>query len=63
MTKIEIEADYATARRAAYPDVGDQLDAIHKLLASIINREPLPEDALKVHQQVMRIKAAYPQTK
>lgn len=60
MTKIEIRADYAAARRAAYPEVGDQLDAIHKLLAAMIDRQPLPPDALEIVRRVQEIKAVYP---
>lgn len=59
MTKIEIQADYAAARRAAYPDIGDQLDAIHKLLAAMIERQPLPDDALEIVRRVQQIKAVY----
>lgn len=60
MKQIRIEADYTTARKAAYPDVGDQLDAILKVIDAIRRSEPLPADALEVLDKVRRVKATYP---
>lgn len=60
MKQIRIEADYATARKAAYPDVGDQLDAVLKVIDAIRRSEPLPADALEVLDAVRKVKATYP---
>lgn len=60
MTRIDIAADYATARRAAYPDVGEQLDALNKLVAAFLQQQTPPADAVAVVQKVQRVKAAYP---
>jgi hypothetical protein len=60
MKAIRIDADYATARKAAYPDIGDQLDAIHKLLDAIRRSEPAPAEALAVLDRVQAVKATYP---
>lgn len=60
MKTIRIDADYATARRAAYPDVGEQLDAINKAIDAIRRGEPLPADAVAVLDRVQTVKATYP---
>ena len=60
MKEVRIDADYATARRAAYPDIGDQLDAMFKIIEAIRRSEPLPADALEVLDKVRAVKAVYP---
>ncbi len=60
MKEVRIDADYATARRAAYPDIGDQLDAILKVIDAIRRSEPLPADAVEVLEKVRQVKAVYP---
>jgi len=59
-TRIDLRADVATARKASYPDAGEQLDALWKIVDALINRQPLPADALAVRDQIAQIKARYP---
>lgn len=59
-TRIDLRADAATARQAAYPDTGEQLDALWKIVDALINRQPLPAEALAVRDQIAQIKARYP---
>lgn len=63
MRRIDIRADYATARRAAYPDIVDQLDALVKAIDAIRRGEPLPAEAVAVLDKVQTVKAAYPKPK
>lgn len=55
----EPEISYAQSRRANYPPVGDQLDAIWKALAQL-DRVALPAEAVGVLDQVTAVKAQYP---
>jgi len=48
---------YAELRRAAYPEIGDQLDAIWKLLASA---KEIPAEAAMILQQIAEVKASIP---
>lgn len=41
MSRIAVRADYATARAAAYPPIGDQLDAVAKLAAALRDAKAL----------------------
>lgn len=59
-TRIDLRADVATARKAAYPDTGEQLDAIWKLVDAMIDRQPLPAEALAVRDAIATVKARYP---
>lgn len=59
-TRIDLRADAATARQAAYPDTGEQLDALWKIVDALINRQPQPAAALAVRDQIAQIKARYP---
>lgn len=55
--KIVHRKDYREARRAAYPDIGDQLDAIWKALAV---QQGLPSDTQAMLTQVYEVKRRYP---
>lgn len=59
-TRLDLRADPVVAREAAYPEVGDQLDAIWKIVDALVDRKPLPADALAVRAAVARVKATYP---
>lgn len=59
-TRIDLRADAATARQAAYPDTGEQLDALWKIVDALINRQPLPAEALAVRDAIATVKARYP---
>lgn len=59
-TRIDLRADAVTARQAAYPDTGEQLDALWKIVDALINRQPLPAEALAVRDEIAQIKARYP---
>ncbi|BBH12927.1 hypothetical protein [Chromobacterium haemolyticum] len=48
---------YAERRRGAYPEVGEQLDAIWKALAELPS---LPPDALEMLERIRQIKTTYP---
>ena len=52
--------DYRALRRAAYPDVGDQLDAVLRGLRALIDGQPAPQDLRDLLEQVAAVKAAYP---
>ena len=55
--KIEHRRDYREARRAEYPDIGDQLDAIMKLMAA----DPYCSPELKrLAEQCQAVKTKYP---
>lgn len=49
----------ADQRRAAYPGVGDQLDAIWKTLAKV-DQSLLPQEAVTIMQQIAAVKEQYP---
>lgn len=59
-TRIDLRADAAIARQAAYPDTGEQLDALWKIVDALINRQPLPAEALAVRDAIATVKARYP---
>lgn len=61
-TRLDLRADPLVARAAAYPDTGDQLDALWKIIDALIERQPLPADALAVRATVAAVKARYPKT-
>lgn len=54
--KISHLRDYRTARREAYPEVGDQLDALWKALATM----DLPPDAKAMLEQIGGVKKRFP---
>lgn len=55
----EVTRSYDQERRAAYPDVGAQLDAIWKAFASL-DRGALPPDTAAMLDQVIAVKQQYP---
>lgn len=56
MKPTHLEA-YESCRAAAYPDMGDQLDAIWKALEQLPG---LPPDTAAMLQQIQQVKADYP---
>ncbi|CAJ0740797.1 hypothetical protein [Ralstonia mannitolilytica] len=55
----EVALAYDEERRAAYPEVGAQLDAIWKAFASL-DRGALPPDTAAMLDQVIAVKQQYP---
>jgi len=49
---------YRNARRAAYPKIYDQLDAMWKALAP--SRESLPAETIVMLDEILAVKAKYP---
>jgi hypothetical protein len=56
--KIVHRRNYREARKAEYPDVGDQLDAIWGVLRTM----KVPKEAQDVVAEIDRIKARYPKS-
>lgn len=56
MTKIAHGGDYAEKRRAAYPDIGDQLDA----LWTAVGTKSLPPDAQAIRNKIDDVKRRFP---
>ncbi|MBB3010623.1 hypothetical protein [Cupriavidus alkaliphilus] len=57
--KITHRPDHAPLRRAAYANVGDQLDAIWKALAAL-DPATLPPETHAMLEQVQAVKERYP---
>lgn len=56
--KIQHKEDYRQLRAAAYPKLGDQMDAIYKLAKSL--GTPLPPDVEAWIAQIDAVKQKYP---
>lgn len=56
MTKINHGGDYAEKRRAAYPDIGDQLGALWEAIGA----KKLPPDAEAIRARIDDVKRRYP---
>jgi hypothetical protein len=52
--------DYRAKRAAAYPAIGDQLDALNKAIAALAAGEPVPADAAAILATVANVKATIP---
>lgn len=52
--------DYAAQRRAAYPPVGDQFDALQAAVAALAAGQPVPADAKAVIDAVAAVKVRFP---
>lgn len=59
--KIAVKVDYRAKRRDAYPEIGEQLDALWKALAA--NPDALPSDTRAMLDQVMAVKSKIPKPK
>lgn len=57
--KITHNPDHRPLRAAAYPSVGDQLDALWKIVEALTTHTAPPPDALAVYAQVQSVKAKY----
>jgi hypothetical protein len=61
--KITHYDDHRPARAAAYPSIGDQLDALWKLLEQQHGAFPLPvPEAEVIREHIKMVKAAYPKS-
>jgi len=61
MKKVRIDIDVAPLRRAAYPGIGDQLDAMMKLADHMRSQgQQLPEDVCKWVDDCKAVKRRYP---
>ncbi|AOY90566.1 hypothetical protein BKK79_01015 [Cupriavidus sp. USMAA2-4] len=56
---IVFKEDHGPRRALEYPDVGDQLDAIWKALATL-PRESLPTETSAMLDRVQAVKARFP---
>lgn len=54
--KIHHQGDHAERRRAEYPNIGDQLDALWKAL----DGKDLPPEAAEIVKRIKAIKDKYP---
>lgn len=59
--KLTINVDYRQKRRDRYPTIGDQLDAIWKVLAE--NPDALPADTRAMLEKVQSVKTEVPKPK
>lgn len=59
--KIHTNIDVRPLRAAAYPDIGDQLDALWKGFEALLSGAP-PTAASDMLAQIKAVKAAYPKT-
>ncbi len=57
--KASIKRDIAEARWAEYPSIGDQLDAIWKILETLGVKD-VPQDAAEVMSKVTLVKEKFP---
>jgi hypothetical protein len=51
---------YQQYRADAYPPVGDQLDALWKLVDSLLSKSAAPAEALAVRNQIAQVKLQWP---
>ena len=58
--KIRHREDYRKLRRQAYPDVGEQLDAIYKLAVALkVNGMTVPNEAETWMEKIAEVKNTY----
>lgn len=57
------ETAYATSRRAEYPSIQDQLDAIWKIVGVTLLIDKAPADAVAVMKTILRVKENHPKPK
>lgn len=55
-----IEFDYREQRATAFPAVGEQLDALRKIVEALMRGEQPPAEALAVLDQVKQVKQRFP---
>lgn len=59
--KILIPGDYARARQQAYPDIGEQLDAVMKMAAALrAQGVELPPETVQWIDRCQRVKSGIP---
>ena len=54
--KLVHDPDPRPVRAQAYPNQGDQLDALWKIVDALLNRQTPPVEALAVYAQVKAVK-------
>ncbi len=54
--RIKVKGDYRKAREKEYPPIGDQLDALWKLVKHL----PQTEESVSILEEISRIKMEYP---
>jgi hypothetical protein len=57
--KIRHKVDYRRARAQAYPDIGEQLDAIWKAIGALQSGKKAPADAAAITEQIDAVKAKF----
>lgn len=61
--KLDLEQDTSIYRRGDYPDTGEQLDAIWKILSELVDRKKVDPEALSVLDSVFGVKSKFPKKK
>lgn len=61
--KINHKSDYAARRRAEYPSIADQLDALWKLIDATTGAANIPADSATVLNAIKAVKQKYPKGK
>ena len=59
MTRIVHNPDPGPLREKAYPSIGDQLDAIWKIVNALLTGDEPPADAIQVRDAVQAVKNKY----
>jgi hypothetical protein len=59
--KFTMERDYKESRKRAYPDIGEQLDAVHRLAKALIaNGTTVPPEVNQWVAKLDSVKQKYP---
>jgi len=58
--RIEHNEDYRKLRARTYPSVGEQLDAIWKILAALQAGAPIPPEAEELRARIQAVKRGAP---
>lgn len=59
--KVQVFVDYKAKRRDAYPDIGEQLDALWKAIDGYA--ATLPPETAQMLEQVKSVKTRFPKPK
>ena len=56
-----LAANYAKYRKAAYPDIGDQLDALWKIIEKLVDDNvDIGDEGYEMLDQIQTVKTTYP---
>lgn len=58
--KLDIKQDTSIYRRSNYPDYGEQLDALWKLVNSLLDKKKPDPEALAVRDAILGVKTKFP---